>query len=276
MEKLQQYKKEVDAFLTKFLVSKEKDFARVNAWGPDALSKIRAIVSEGKTIRGALVLLVHDLLKGEHKNEALCVAAAYELIQTGLITHDDIMDHDTVRRGKPTMHVQYKNEGMAMCVGDILFFLAWELLDETPVGKISALIFQEVGLAQMQDLSFNLKNDTPSKKEILALYQYKTARYTFSLPMMAGAQLAGASNKTISLFESLGQSMGILFQIQNDAKGVAGDLRENKKTLARFYDIQPELNKYKINAERVLDNLQKQMDVRELSTLLTFVITRKR
>jgi geranylgeranyl diphosphate synthase type I len=212
MDKLQQYKKDVDAFLASFLSAKQKDFARVNPWGPDALKKIREIVSEGKTIRGSLVLLVHDILGGHVKNDALRVAAAYELIQTGLVIHDDIMDHDTIRRGKPTLHVQYKNEALAMCVGDILFFLAHELLAGSKVQTVSDKIFQEVGIAQMEDVAGTAK----SKKEVVSLYRYKTARYTFSLPMMAGAILADADGETIDLLEKLGENMGILFQIQDD------------------------------------------------------------
>lgn len=275
MDKLQQYKNEIDSFLARFLSSKQKDFARVNAWGPDAIDKIRGIVSEGKTIRGSLVLLTHDLLKGQHRDEALSVAAAYELIQTGLLIHDDIMDHDSLRRGKPTVHIQYKNEGLAMCVGDILFFLAHELLPGTGVQTISDRIFEEVGVAQMQDISFGLRKDFPSKEEIISLYTYKTARYTFSLPMMAGATLAGADKNVVALFEKLGEYMGILFQIRNDSLGIKGDIRENKKTLARTYPVQQYLNAYQRKATKSLRALERNMDTTILKELLSFVTTYK-
>jgi geranylgeranyl diphosphate synthase type I len=285
MDKLQQYKREVDAFLASFLASKQKDFTRVNPWGPDAIEKIRAIVSEGKTIRGSLVLLTHDILHGTVHDDALRVAAAYELIQTGLIIHDDIMDHDILRRGKPTLHIQYKSEALAMCVGDILFFLAEELLSGTNVQTISDQIFQEVGIAQMQDVSFGLKKDFPTKEEIISLYTYKTARYTFSLPMMAGAILARADRETINLLENLGESMGILFQIQNDALGSKGDDRENKKTLVRYYrhhalpvqsTLQKDIALYEARARRALQSFNRRhFDTTTLSTLLSFVTNRK-
>jgi geranylgeranyl diphosphate synthase type I len=264
MDNLQHYKKEVDAFLTTFLASKQHAFRQVNHWGPDAIGKIRGIVSEGKTIRGSLVLYVHDILKGQRKDEALRVAAAYELIQTGALIHDDIMDHDTLRRGIPALHVQYGNEGLAICVGDILFFLAQELLDKTPVQKISAQIFQEVGIAQMQDISFGLKKKPPTKDEILSLYKYKTARYTFSLPMMAGATLAGAEKKTIRLFEKLGESMGILFQIQDDRL-------DNEKNPFTDHDVEA----FKKSAEESIIQLtiQKQYKI-ILRDLVCFVLTR--
>lgn len=268
MDKLQRYKKEVDGFLSSFLASKKNDFSKVNSWGPDALGKIQGIVSEGKTIRGGLVLLLHDLLGGKAKNDALKVAAAYELIQTALVIHDDIMDRDTTRRGKPTIHVQYGSDAIAMCVGDILFFLAHELLSGISVQAVSDRIFQEVGIAQMQDVSFSLKKDTPSKKEILDLYKYKTARYTFALPMMAGAMLAKADKRVTNNLEKLGEAMGILFQIQNDTLNVQGDTRENKKTLARHYNTHDESKRYLKEAVQLLKTLKTHIDTTPLLALL--------
>jgi geranylgeranyl diphosphate synthase, type I len=260
MNRLQQYKKEVDAFVAAFLASKQRDFARINPWGPDAIKKILGIISEGKTIRGSLVLLVHDLLKGKQKDPAVKVAAAYELIQTALLIHDDIMDHDTTRRGKATVHIQYKSEALAMCVGDILFFLAHELLSGTDVQTISDQIFQEVGIAQMQDVAGTAK----SRKEIVSLYTYKTARYTFSLPMMAGAVLANADKETISLFERLGESIGILFQIQDDRLDHEDNPFTERDIEEYMKAARGSLNRLPINKQ------QKQI----LEDLIEFVVTR--
>lgn len=288
----QLHKKSIDQFLKTFLASKQNDFARVNPWGPDALAKIRSVISEGKTIRGSLVLLSHDALHGKAKDDAFRVAAAYELIQTGLIIHDDIMDHDSLRRGKPTLHVQYKSEALAMCVGDILFFLAHELLGtllspkdaDTALQTASNRIFEEVGIAQMQDVSFGTSQKVPAKEEILSLYKYKTARYTFSLPMMAGAILARADQKTVDLLEKLGEEIGILFQIQDDViglgdsrvtgKSAGSDIREDKKTLARFYAVQPEVDARRTAAEKYLTALGKTFDTTTLKELLVFVTKR--
>lgn len=262
MDNLQHYKKEIDSFLASFLLTKQKDFVRVNAWGPDAIEKIRGLVSEGKTIRGCLVLLTHDALKGRSKNEALRVAAAYELMQTALLIHDDIMDHDISRRGIPSIHIQYKSEAMALCVGDICFFLANELLSNTQVEKISAKIFQEVGIAQMADVSHSAK----SKIEIVSLYQYKTARYSFSLPMMAGAVLAGADIILTKHLEQLGEQMGILFQIQDDKI-------DNEHNPFTGHDIAVYSKAARESlAQLPIQNKQKQI----LRNLLEFIINRKK
>ncbi len=255
---MQRYKKEIDAFLASFLASKRKEYARINRWGPDAIEKIQAIVSEGKTIRGSLVLFLHEALRGQHKTEALRVAAAYELIQTALVTHDDIMDQDTMRRGKPALYIQYKSEALAMCAGDLLFFLAHELLSDTDVQTVSDQIFQEVCIAQMQDVAKTAK----TKSDRVSLYRYKTARYTFSLPLMAGARLARADKKTIDELEKLGEAMGMLFQIRDD------ELDREKQTLPK--------RTYQQRASRIIGTLQiSQTHKKVLFELLNFVETRK-
>jgi geranylgeranyl pyrophosphate synthase len=109
---------------------------------------------------------------------------------------------------------------MAMCVGDILFFLAIELLgsiktDTITLGRILRLVgreFQSVGVAQMADVA----KTTTTTEDILSLYTFKTARYTFALPLMLGATLAGTTKETLKYLESFGVSAGILFQIRDD------------------------------------------------------------
>ena len=260
MDKLQRYKKEIDVFLASFLASKQKEYGRINRWGPDAMEKIRAIVSRGKTIRGSLVLFIHQSLQGRSR-DALRVAAAFELVQTALVIHDDIMDHDEARRGLPALHIQYKSEALAMCVGDILFFLAHELLSNTDVQVVTDQVFQEVCIAQMEDVAKSAK----TKKDVLSLYTYKTARYTFSLPMMAGAILARANKKTIDLLEQLGEAIGILFQIRDDEL-------DGEKT-----ELQEEKARYHKQAVHLIQKLPvAAIHKNTLSALLDFVVTRER
>lgn len=216
----QTYKKQIDGYLLRYLNSKESVYTDVNHHGPDLIGRLKKIVTAGKTIRGSLVLLTYGFTHKEISEDALKAAAAMELIQTALVVHDDIMDGDDVRRGIPTLHVQYKSESMAMCAGDILFFMAFELLgsiktDAATFGRIIRLVgreYQNVGLAQMADVDKLPKN----KPETFSLYTNKTARYTFALPLMLGATLAGTTKETLRYLESYGVAVGVLFQIQDD------------------------------------------------------------
>jgi geranylgeranyl diphosphate synthase type I len=98
----------------------------------------------------------------------------------------------------------------------------------------------------MQDVYFSISRHAVQEHEILNLYRFKTARYTFSIPLVTGAIASRADEKTISLLEKLGEHLGIIFQIKDDELGLFGteeetgkpvgtDIREGKKTLYVYY-----------------------------------------
>ncbi len=194
----------------------------------------------------------------------LTAAAAIEIIHSSLLIHDDIMDNDRLRRGGRTIFAQYEQAGkraratnaeafgrsMGICAGDVGYFLAWEILSGTGIdaerrAALLALVSRElsyVGLAQMQDVAFSAFPRLPSRDDILALYMYKTARYTFALPLMAGALIAGAPATEQRRLCELGERLGVIFQVRDDELGIFGsekeigkpvgsDIREGKKTL---------------------------------------------
>jgi farnesyl diphosphate synthase len=104
------------------------------------------VLDGGKRLRPLLVLAACDGLDG-HREAALRAAVAVELIHAYSLIHDDMpcMDNDVLRRGKPTVHVQF-GEAQAMLAGDAMQALAFEVLtpDETEVAL--ALQARLVGL----------------------------------------------------------------------------------------------------------------------------------
>ena len=161
-----EYKKLIDTFLLQFLDSKKEELALVNSFGANLCDRIGKMSVSGKSIRGSLALLAYCFTNAKPSENAIKIAAALELLQTALVTHDYIMDRDAVRRGIPSFYVQYKSDGMAMCVGDLLFFLAMELLgsiktDEVTLGRIVRFTGREYGLvclAQMGDVAHTAKS----------------------------------------------------------------------------------------------------------------------
>ncbi len=263
----QNYKKLIDAYLLKFLSEKTSAIAEVNSLGNDLIDRIKPIVVTGKTIRGSLVLLSYCFTNKKPSEDAIKLAAALELLQTALVIHDDIMDHDDMRRGIASLHTQYKSESLAMCAGDVLFFMAFELLgsiktDATTLGRIVRLVgreYQSVGVAQMGDVAKAAK----TKLDICNLYTYKTARYTFAVPLMLGATLAQTTKETLTYLESFGVSAGVLFQIRDD-------MLDHEKTLG-----QKEIASYKKAAEESIMRLSiSEKDKQILRNLLEFVVTR--
>ncbi len=249
-----------------------RDLARVNAWGPDVAARLRGFAAGGKMVRGGLLALAAQMLGCSLTRPILAAAAAVEILHSSLLVHDDIMDNDRLRRGSPTLFAQYERlarrdngrlrrdngraaaesfgRSLGICAGDVGFFLAWDILSRLPVapGRRSAVLslaareLAYVGIAQMQDVAFGAFPRVPAPADVLDLYLYKTARYTFSLPLAAGAILAGAEQKAVERLATLGAHLGVVFQIRDDdiglfgsraqtGKPVGSDIREGKKTL---------------------------------------------
>ncbi len=268
---LERARKDVADFLAACLAEKGELFESVNAWGPDAVRKLRPFVRTGKTLRAGLVAAGSALAGRRPGRSAVRAGAAVELIQSALLIHDDIMDRDPVRRGAPSLHRQYQiqaarlgvrepghfGEGMALCLGDIAFFLGFGLLSTLPEpaerrAAIVSLWADElcrVGLGQMQDLYFGEAFPAVKDADILRLYLYKTARYSFSAPLLTGARLGQAPAGLLGRLASIGETMGVLFQLRDDEIGLFGsqsvtgkpvgsDIRESKMTLLsrRLFD----------------------------------------
>lgn len=233
--------------------------------GGELMARILDYASRGKMLRGSLVHLGAALFGEAGAAGVAETAAAMELFQAGLLIHDDIMDRDDRRRGGPSVHAAYAaeaaaafaedprhlGESLAICAGDVCFFEAIRLFsavagNSPAAAPLLSLVGGElsvVGLAQMADCRFGDLPAEPSEHEILAMYRGKTARYSFSMPLAAGATLAGRADAREALFR-IGDLAGLAFQLRDDEIGLFGDaertgkvtgsdIRENKKTLWR-------------------------------------------
>jgi len=241
--------------------------------GTHGLSMVRGMVTGGKMIRGMLVLMSAQMHGVPITKELYHLAGAIELLHAGFLIHDDIMDNDYRRRNRDSIYYQYIKEGqeknaanpehygvsMAMCLGDMVFFLVYEIIakrisDPEKVQCVTAYISQEVqhvGPAQMMDASYGQIPEDPTEDEIQRIYTYKTAHYTFSLPLILGGTFAPSMQ--ITTLKAIGKEMGIVFQLKDDDLGIFGssdsigkevgsDVRENKKTLLRhllFQSVSP-------------------------------------
>lgn len=218
----------------------------------------------GKLIRGTLFLFMAEALGEKVDAKLTSIACAIELMHSALLIQDDIIDNDLMRRGKKTIFAYYTGEGekagaydpyhygisTALMVADVAFFFAVELLSdfENPsLGKLLRYYAHEVylvSLAESADSIFGQTDREATREEIYALYKYKTARYTFSLPFEMAAIVTGTPSGKRKLLSDIGEAAGIIFQLKDDeiglfgseeliGKPVGGDIRENKKTLIR-------------------------------------------
>lgn len=290
------HKKPVDEQLISYLTEKKTKLSQINNWGGDVIDRLLPFVTSGKTTRGSLTVYIYSLFQKNTTTRIYKAAAALELFHSGLLIHDDIMDRDRLRRGKPSIWEQYSKSthnthigiSQAINAGDLCFFMAQELLFDRSTLSLVSRELQTVVVAQMQDVVSG-RNRSLSKTEVLSLYRYKTARYTFSLSMAVGATLADTTQDNVALLLRLGESMGLLYQIRDDELSVEGDStmtgkpvgsdeKNAKRTLATLLNSE-ELNDLKVS---LLEHSDHEIDLlpishihkKELTSLVRYCLTR--
>ena len=263
---LSKHHEAVRSALNRIVATYGAGWEAVNEWGVDLRSRIVEFAGRGKLIRGALVAAGCEAFGGRTDESVYEAAAVVELVQSFLLIHDDIMDEDRVRRGAPAVVEQYRQAGldrsymrvdryaesMGICAGDVALLVAIQALSGLSVGaetaaRLVGLVAGEialVGVAQMGDVANGHSRREIPDQEIITLYRYKTGRYTFSLPLMMGAALAGAGAATIDRIAAWGELQGVVFQIRDDlldvtedsdrtGKPTGSDVVANKQTLWR-------------------------------------------
>src|SRR5579875_2155301 len=213
-------------------------------------SSAHLIISGGKRLRPYLLLKIAELYGCDFES-AIYAGISVELIHNFSLVHDDIMDNDEFRHGKPTVHVVY-GIPFAILAGDTLFSLAFNALNRVETSKERKLrLFKELSLATLR-LSIGQAYDmylSSSKKMGRRLYletvENKTAAL-FECSAVMGAILGGAKNEEIENIRRAVRYAGIAFQIKDDILGVFGDpkvtgkpvgndIREGKKTLIAVF-----------------------------------------
>lgn len=218
----------------------------------------------GKRLRPRLLLLAHERLGGAERESALHAAAAFEVLHTALLMHDDVLDRDLVRRGRPNLAGSFASaalddghdahtaaswgEASALLAGDLLISAAHVLVSDVahPVSTAlhrvidDALMLTAAG--EHADVGYAKGVMRAEQSDILRMIEQKTAAYSFAAPLRVGALLAGAADHVVDALDGIGSRLGLLYQLRDDAlgvfgaesstgKSVVGDLREGKRTM---------------------------------------------
>ncbi len=205
-----------------------------------------ATEEHGKLIRPALTLLAAEAVGGV-ATSVLPGAVAVELVHNFSLIHDDIMDRDELRRGRPTLW-HCLGTPCAILVGDALQALAFEVLCEQESRRPAQLLstaMRELVSGQARDMAFSDRPwqgaDAVSVDEYRAMAMAKTGAL-MSAALAIGAELGGGPPEVVTTFVAVGRHLGLAFQCMDDILGiwgdtsvtgkpVLGDLREGKKTL---------------------------------------------
>jgi geranylgeranyl diphosphate synthase type II len=222
-----------------------KEIDKINFYKkPENLYKpIKYILSlKSKRVRPTLSILSYKLFKNDLDN-ILIPSISLELFHNFTLIHDDIMDNADLRRGKKTVHKKW-NKNIGILSGDILMIYAYSLLEglEPKIyGKILKR-FNEISIMVCEGQQFDMDYEEKaliSEEEYLEMIKLKTAVLIgFSLEL--GGMVADVDKNTTNKLYSIGEMLGIGFQLMDDyldvfgspgfGKKIGGDIIANKKT----------------------------------------------
>ncbi len=213
-----------------------------------------------KVLRHSLPKVAHDFshAKGvahdfsRAMTAALPVACAIELIHTYSLIHDDLpaMDDDTLRRGRPTLHVVY-GDGIAILAGDGLHAEAFTLLAREPVSddpdvirrklRVIQLVGEAAGAAGMvggQAIDLQAAGQAPGHAVTLDgdrlrhMHALKTGAL-IRASAVSGAIMAGGDAALVTAIDAYASDVGLAFQIVDDILDVEGDPASLGKTAGK-------------------------------------------
>ncbi len=177
---------------------------------------------------------------GGSEDDALLTAACIELFQNWILIHDDIEDGSELRRGGPALHKKY-SEGLALNAGDALHARTWEALlknrERLDLPRTFAVMEEfskmvnETTEGQHMELGWvSAKRWDLGEKDYYEMCTKKTSWYTVASPCRLGAIVAGAGRPVLDSLREFGVSLGIAFQIQDDALNLVGDQEKYGKS----------------------------------------------
>jgi len=243
----------------------------------DNLEVFAKLNENGKMIRGILICLGYKFNNSD-MDYAVPLSTAYEVFETAILVHDDIIDNDDLRRGQQTIPYYNKNkykdykdndhfsDSIGICIGDYGLFKLNELIinnyaddnqfkkllttfNDTVINTIRGEIL-DVVIPFMEKNKIS-NNNLKLEDNILEIYKLKTAYYTLVGPLTLGMILGNNKDEEINDIINFALPLGIAFQIQDDLLGiysdnqnigktVGSDIKEFKQTLLYSYTKQTE------------------------------------
>jgi geranylgeranyl pyrophosphate synthase len=245
--------------------------------GNESIQLFCDLNEKGRQMRGMLILLTYYCSTQNleaTKQRALPLAVAVEFLETSLLIQDDVIDIGRKRREMPTIHESLqtgfgmeRNDAwvvahmMGMCgityavrllqeFDGMVRDTFYEMLRDTIHGEALDMI------APSHDIKRKFSSDQ-REDLISAIAVWKTAVYSFEVPMYLGYLLSGGTER--EWFRTIGKELGWMFQMKNDLKAL-----ENVRTGFDMTDISPyrltASNAVAFRIEKRLEGLVLQMD----------------
>lgn len=230
----------VEQRLSDFLTSERTRWTGVDSRGAVPVDAVAGLVEAGgKRLRPAFCVTGFLAAGGDPDDPSVVdCAAGVELIHTGALIHDDVLDASELRRGSPAVHTRNAavhgergwlgesrryGEGVAIVSGALAGIYAEHLVRNLPARAraIWGEMLTEIQIGQYLDLAVAAEGVAePELSRWIAIC--KSGRYSIHRPLLLGAALAGRHDLG-PVFEEYGEALGEAFQLRDDLIGTFGD-----------------------------------------------------
>lgn len=215
---------------------------------------LAVVASSGKLLRSQILCETYRLLGGVDTSVATRLGAIIEVLHAAFLAHDDVIDGDLIRRGKPNVSgsaveqarrigIDEANAGrygaaVGILAGDKLVNAAWAALAESSdvagwdrlVSVFRAAVDATID-GEHDDVSYALTPEAATLDAALKVAVEKTARYSIALPLQFASIGAGKDDALVADLSDLGDMLGLAYQLDDDMLGMFGDPRLTGKSV---------------------------------------------
>jgi octaprenyl-diphosphate synthase len=178
---------------------------------------LRYACEGGKRIRPLILVLSAECIKSKKTEpDAYLAASAIELLHTESIIHDDIIDEENQRRGKPSFHIKYGYNNSILTadfVLGVILNISSKLKDSRIVNEISNAA-TKMSEGEMMEIRLG-KEGAITEDDYIKVLEFKTASL-FEASAKVGAITGGADDDQIHSMTTFGNLLGIAYQIHDD------------------------------------------------------------
>jgi len=265
LEQFSSYLSKIDEYL-----ARELD---LYSWS-EFYTPLRYASEGGKRIRPLiLVLSAETILANKHPNiditeDMFLASCAIELLHTQSVIHDDIIDKEDYRRGKPSFHIKY-GYNSSILTADFVLGIILSICTKINNAKVSAeLSTAAIKMSEGEMMEIKLTKDPYLKEDdYIKVVEHKTASL-FEAAAKIGSLLGGGTDEEIFAIGSFGHLLGIAYQIHDDIMDWNNEDRlfnilvRNNKESAEFIDRMEQLfisysSKAKNELKRINDSVSK-------------------
>jgi octaprenyl-diphosphate synthase len=210
----------VDDYLSKIDNSLMNELGRYS-WS-EFYEPLRYACEGGKRIRPLILLLAAESIKisnSDYSNltdDIFLAASAIELLHTESVIHDDIIDKENIRRGKPSFHVKYGYNSSILTadfVLGIILNIGSRVKNLTVSGELARAAIR-MSEGEMMEIKLG-KNPDIHIREYIHVLENKTASL-FEASSKIGAILGGGTDEEVHSMATFGHLLGIAYQIHDD------------------------------------------------------------